>query len=495
MYPIFSSPLVTAIILVAVLSGFIAALELPIRSGTLTPQTSRRAVHVVVGLMVVATPFLFDRPTIPIMAALVLAGANFILSRRGQVRSLHGIDRKSYGTFYFPLGFAIVAGLFWDRDPVAMLLSILILTFADPLAGWVGQRVKAPSFTLWRDPKTWPGTATMFAASAVIIGAGQHFLALIAGGQGWSPVELAVGLPLAAAIVTIAEVLSKEGSDNLTVPLAGAAFLALFHHLGPAQMPTLAMWSAGSAAILLGAHRLGALTTVGLPAAWAMGLFIFLAGGWPWVLPIIIFFVSSSILTRLRPKTEAGEPSVQQVRGRDLIQVTANGGWAMAAAIAYGIWGAEDTGIIFLAAIAAATADTWATEIGSWSPTPPRDIMSWQTVPAGQSGGITLLGTAGSLLGALLIALAGSLSLPSIIGPQEIILLTTIGFSSALADSWLGSAFQVRYQLEGDVTSEIAPSEGAKVASGWRWLDNNMVNLVVTGLASALGLIYVLVKA
>lgn len=51
------------------------------------------------------------------------------------------------------------------------------------------------------------------------------------------------------------------------------------------------------------------------------------------------------------------------------------------------------TFVILLGALAAATADTWATEIGAFSPRNPRHILSFQEVTKGSSGGVTLLGT------------------------------------------------------------------------------------------------------
>src|SRR5438093_5230732 len=44
-------------------------------------------------------------------------------------------------------------------------------------------------------------------------------------------------------------------------------------------------------------------------------------------------------------------------------------------------------------ALAAAAADTWATEIGAFSPFAPRLITSGRQVPRGTSGGITVLGS------------------------------------------------------------------------------------------------------
>src|SRR5256885_16143890 len=77
--------------------------------------------------------------------------------------------------------------------------------------------------------------------------------------------------------------------------------------------------------------------------------------------------------------------------------VAANGGVAALAA--------RGGGWFFVAgAPAAATADTWATEIGRHSPIAPRLITNGRRVAPGTDGGMTLLGTAGGIVGAGFIA-------------------------------------------------------------------------------------------
>ncbi len=98
---------------------------------------------------------------------------------------------------------------------------------------------------------------------------------------------------------------------------------------------------------------------------------------------MLAFFVSSSLLSK---------KTTQNHR-----QVLANGGVAALAALA-GSW------IAFAGALAAAAADTWASEIGRHSSTPPRLITSGTPIPAGTDGGMTLLGTTAGIAGAGVIA-------------------------------------------------------------------------------------------
>src|SRR5207244_8659964 len=97
-------------------------------------------------------------------------------------------------------------------------------------------------------------------------------------------------------------------------------------------------------------------------------------------------------------------------------------------------------------AIAAAAADTWATEIGAFSPFPPRLITSGQRVTRGTSGGITALGTLGGVAGALVIAWLAHALAPRGTAPGSAALVASAGVTGMLVDSLLGATLQGKYQ-------------------------------------------------
>jgi len=197
------------------------------------------------------------------------------------------------------------------------------------------------------------------------------------------------------------------------------------------------------------------LTRRGVVAALAVGLATVSGFGWRGVALLLAFFVSSSLLTAAARGGEGAPKGVP----RNARQVIANGGIAALAALA-GHW------VAFAGALAAANADTWATEIGSHSRTRPRLITNGTPVPAGTDGGITLLGTAGGIAGALVIAVLARVLVPG----GFLAAVAIAGIAGMVLDSLLGATLQGRRT----------------------WLDNDAVNLAATaagaGLAALIGM-------
>ena len=219
------------------------------------------------------------------------------------------------------------------------------------------------------------------------------------------------------------------------------------------------------------------LTRDGLIAACAVGAGTTWGLGWGGLALLAAFFVSGSILTQLAER--AGGPR------RTARQVLANGGVAAVAAL-FGAWTAAS------GALAAAAADTWATEIGAFSPFPPRLITSGQRVTRGTSGGITALGTLGGVAGAATIAWLAGVLAPRGMAPG-FATLTGAGVAGMLADSLLGATLQGKYQCPAcDARFERGATvchEPVRLTAGRGWLDNDGVNLAATVCGAAVAVV------
>lgn len=218
------------------------------------------------------------------------------------------------------------------------------------------------------------------------------------------------------------------------------------------------------------------LTADGLVAALGVGAAVCWGLGWRGAVLLLAFFISGSLLTQLA----TGRGGQRNAR-----QVIANGGAAALGAL-FGSWPAA------AGALAAAAADTWATEVGSFSRVPPRLITSGARVTRGTSGGITVLGTAGGIAGALALGALGHLLPPSGTAPH-FALIAAAGVTGMLADSLLGATGQSVYECPACAArterADTICHEPVRLIRGWRWLDNDAVNLVATVVGACTGLL------
>lgn len=237
------------------------------------------------------------------------------------------------------------------------------------------------------------------------------------------------------------------------------------------------------------AVRRGSLSPSGWLGAVLVGTLTFGFGGWDWGLTLIVFFLSSSLLSHYKEAIKERRAAEKFAKGgrRDILQVLANGGLGALCALLYAVSGRPpELAALFIGLMATVNADTWATELGVLSPHPPRMIHTGRIATPGTSGGITLFGSGASAAGALLIGGAALLFdwlFTSTSGPAWWMLpaATIGGIAGSLTDSLLGATVQAIYVYpDGRETERKAAHDGRPNAfhHGWRWLDNDLVNLI-----------------
>ncbi len=244
------------------------------------------------------------------------------------------------------------------------------------------------------------------------------------------------------------------------------------------------------------AYRSRSLSLSGAYAAALVGTVVFGVGGWQWAILLLTFFITSSALTHAFSRDKRGlDEKYSKGSQRDALQVFGNGGLPALFSTLHVFFPNELWPWIgFAGALAAVNADTWATELGVLNPSPPRLITDIRTrVEKGTSGGISLVGTFASLAGAALIALLASLLFPLSSFAFYFSAITVAGLAASLFDSLLGSTVQAMYFCPKDQKeTEKHPLHTCGTQTihirGWKWLDNDWVNVACGALGSAVAL-------
>lgn len=205
-----------------------------------------------------------------------------------------------------------------------------------------------------------------------------------------------------------------------------------------------------SLGIAVPAGLLGSLSPDGVLGALLVGTLTLGFGGWSWGLALVAFFISSSLLTRYREERKRSLADLQAKGGRrDVGQVLANGGLGALLAILSAIFPHPCWPAAFAGALAAATADTWATEIGALSPRPPRLLTTGRPVAVGTSGGVTLWGLGAAAGGALFLGVTFFLAEWGLGNAPSWMLIPLAllgGLAGSTADSLLGATLQGLYR-------------------------------------------------
>lgn len=238
-----------------------------------------------------------------------------------------------------------------------------------------------------------------------------------------------------------------------------------------------------------------ALTVSGGVAAVCVGGFIALGFGLQGLLLLSLFFFSSTLLGKFKQKQGREEEQiVEKGNCRDAMQVIANGGIPALLAAIYLFVPSELLICGFVASIAAATADTWATEIGSLSKQHPFHVVKWKRVAPGTSGAVTLLGLAAAFAGSFLIVVLAIFLWWGSYYNSHLLLFALIvsGFVGNFFDTIMGASCQVIYHCPtcGRETERSTHCDRPTVHKyGVKWLNNDSVNIICTFTGALLGFI------
>jgi phytol kinase len=224
----------------------VVAIAIFMRARGVSPETTRKFVHVAVGTWVIPTVILFRNPWMAMIPPASFIVVNLVSYRFKALPAIEEGERNP-GTIYFPIAFVLAIVLFWpgilpaggtSLDPsfpfsrFGVAAAIMAMAWGDAAASLIGRRIGRRRFEVpGGGRKSVEGVVAFFVFAFLGLEVAAIALLMVPGAGGFPPglsfmeaVAMAarfriLPIALAAAGGALAEAITPLGLDNLTVPL------------------------------------------------------------------------------------------------------------------------------------------------------------------------------------------------------------------------------------------------------------------------------------
>jgi len=204
---------------IILIGGFILFVEILYSRGV-DALVTRKIAHMGAGIIVCTFPLTITMEMTLIIGS-IFTLLLYVSKARRIIPSIFESEGNNYGSVLFAPGLMLSALVFWNGDVHLFQLSVLILAFADSLAGYIGEKYGRLNY-LPHNKKTLEGSLIFYIISSLILIAWVVFFKEV-------PIDNIPYLDIAftALLLTAVEAVCNRGSDNLFLPVATAALTFL----------------------------------------------------------------------------------------------------------------------------------------------------------------------------------------------------------------------------------------------------------------------------
>jgi len=221
------------------------------------------------------------------------------------------------------------------------------------------------------------------------------------------------------------------------------------------------------------AYRYKIADVSALFSAAVLGVLIILFTNLWWYILLVAFFIFGGGCTKYKFKQKKAAGLAESKTGiRSYENVFSNSIWALIIAVLYGIlyqhpdfgWLAAPLVFAYVGAVATATGDTMASEIGVTAKGPTYMITNFRKARPGEDGGVSLLGEFAALVGSVVIGLmAFGFGIIDSLG-LSLLVAVAGGFLGTNIDSILGAVLQKRGYLTNSGVNIVSTLLGAIIS-------------------------------
>ena len=440
---------------------------------------TRKVVHILIGAEWFILYHTLGASLHFIAVCLIFTALIWISYKKSLMPMISSDKDNAPGTVYYCVSMTVMATVSYFH-PAFMLpfgIAVLCTSVGDGFACVIGTLIK-------RNPKIYKNKSLVGTISAFLFSFISVLIFVKLYGVDISLVKILLIALCAAGL----ELITGFGLDNITIPLGCSALSYLLinytetmNYIVPVVMtPFIIALVLEKKVLTLG----GVVCAVICDAAVSVAF-----GNFGFVL-LLSFLLLSAVVDKIKARLKPGKDEISK-RGehRDQIQVIANGIIPVIMAALYFAFNSKIFLFGYCAALTECFADTCASGFGVISGKT-FDIFKMRKVPAGLSGGMSVLGTVASVAAAFAFALIPVAF--SHFDIKEWAICGAIGFAGALFDSFLGSVAQAKFRCAGwgiITEKQIHCDTETKHVAGLKFIGNDAVNIISSAFSALLALL------
>jgi uncharacterized protein (TIGR00297 family) len=438
-------------------------------SGPAGAEIARKLLHMAVGGLAFAIRPLGFWGSLAVALAAVVHNA-FLFPLYGGRRLWRTAEAErggAPGIVLYPIAVTLLVVCFAGRLEVAAA-AWGILAFGDGMAAVAGGALGRGNPLPWNPRKSWAGTLAGFASGT----AGAAAL-LLWTAPGRYPAGFAVAVAAVAALVAALLESAPQGlDDNLGVPLVTGLLLYCLllteGHWGALATPEFGRRAVVgltvNAALAIAAFAARGVDRAGALAGILLGTALWAGLDWRGFLLLFAFFALGTLATRVGYEEKAKRGIAQEKGGRR----GARNAFAKTAVPALAALFAATTGhpglfaLAVAGAFATAASDTCASEIGQVYGRRTFLITSFEPVPRGTEGAVSLAGTLAGIAASLVVGVVGAAA--GLYPWPGLVPVAGAALAATTLESLIGATLERRGLLDNEAVNFLGSLAGALIA-------------------------------
>lgn len=175
-------------------------------------EASRKYAHIMLSNWWFILMYFFDNMLLASIVPTSFVIINYISYKKNLIKTIERSKQDGLGTVYYAISLLVLTLLSYGvfHNPELGLVGVLVMGYADGFAAVMGINIKSKQFTIGKTKKSVVGCLAMAIFTFLIF---SIFLAVNAVSL-WG--IKAIGIAL---LLTLVEVVSIKGTDNITVPI------------------------------------------------------------------------------------------------------------------------------------------------------------------------------------------------------------------------------------------------------------------------------------